>query len=96
MLSITRWGIILNKKKVAYVLALVSFYIVSIIIYTVMLGIEFSLLGFVCSLIFGVTCQYSKLWLGSFIISNCVTLLYLYPRTSPQVKQIILKKLNKE
>ena len=86
----------MNKKEVAYVLALVSFYIVSIIIYTVMLGIEFSLLGFVCSLIFGVTCQYSKLWLGSFIISNCVTLLYLYPRTSPQVKQIILKKLNKE
>ena len=86
----------MNKKEVAYVLALVSFYIVSIIIYTVMLGIEFSLLGLVCSLIFGVTCQYSKLWLGSFIISNCVTLLYLYPRTSPQVKQIILKKLNKE
>ena len=86
----------LNKKKVAYVLALVSFYIVSIIIYTVMLGIEFSLLGFVCSLIFGITCQYSKLWLGSFIISNCVTLLYLYPRASPLVKQIILKKLNKE
>ena len=86
----------MNKKKVAYVLALVSFYIASTIIYTVMLGIEFSLLGFVCSLIFGVTCQYSKLWLGSFIISNCVTLLYLYPRTSPQVKQIILKKLNKE
>ena len=96
MLSITRWGIILNKKKVAYVLALVSFYVVSIIIYTVMLGIEFSLVGFICTLIFGVTCQYSKLWLGSFIISNCVTLLYLYPRTSPQVKQIILKKLNKE
>ena len=86
----------MNKKKVAYVLALVSFYIASTIIYTVMLGIEFSLLGFVCSLIFGVTCQYSKLWLGSFIIGNCVTLLYLYPRTSPQVKQIILKKLNKE
>lgn len=96
MLSITRWGIILNKKKVAYVLALASFYIASTIIYTVMLGIEFSLLGFVCSLIFGVTCQYSKLWLGSFIISNCVTLLYLYPRTSGQVKQIILKNLNKE
>ena len=86
----------MNKKKVAYVLALVSFYIVSIIIYTVMLGIEFSLLGFVCSLIFGVTCQYSKLWFGSAISSTCVRLLYLYPRTSPQVKQIILKKLNKE
>lgn len=86
----------MNKKKVAYVLALVSFYIVFIIIYTVMLGIEFSLLGFVCSLIFGVTCQYSKLWFGSAIISTCVTLLYLYPRTSPQVKQIILKNLNKE
>ena len=86
----------MNKKKVAYVLALVSFYIVSIIIYTVMLGIEFSLLGFVCSLIFGVTCQYSKLWFGSAIISTCVTLLYLYPRTSSQVKQIILKNLNKE
>lgn len=86
----------MNKKKVAYVLALVSFYIVSIIIYTVMLGIEFSLLGFVCFLIFGVTCQYSKLWFGSAIISTCVALLYLYPRTSPQVKQIILKKLNKE
>lgn len=86
----------MNKKKVAYALALVSFYVVSIIIYTVMLGIEFSLVGFLCSLIFGVTCQYSKLWLGSFIISNCVMLLYLYPRTSPQVKQIILKKLNKE
>lgn len=86
----------MNKKKVAYVLALVSFYIAFTIIYTVMLGIEFSLLGFVCSLIFGVTCQYSKLWFGSFIIGNCVTLLYLYPRTSPQAKQIILKKLNKE
>ena len=86
----------MNKKKVAYVLALVSFYVVSIIIYTVMLGIEFSLVGFLCSLIFGVTCQYSKLWLAGFIIGNCVTLLYLYPRTSPQVKQIILKKLNKE
>lgn len=86
----------MNKKKVAYVLALVSFYVVSIIIYTVMLGIEFSLVGFLCSLIFGVTCQYSKLWLTGFIIGNCVTLLYLYPRTSPQVKQIILKKLNKE
>ena len=86
----------MDKKKVAYVLALVSFYVVSIIIYTVMLGIEFSLIGFLCSLIFGVTCQYSKLWFGSAIISTCVTLLYLYPRTSPQVKQIILKNLNKE
>lgn len=86
----------MDKKKVAYVLALVSFYVVSIIIYTVMLGIEFSLIGFLCSLIFGVTCQYSKLWLTGFIISTCVTLLYLYPRTSPQVKQIILKNLNKE
>lgn len=86
----------LDKKKVAYILALVSFYTASVIIYTILLGIEFSLVGFICTLIFGVTCQYSKLWFGSFIIGNCVTLLYLYPRTSPQAKQIILKKLNKE
>ena len=86
----------LDKKKVAYILALVSFYTASVIIYTILLGIEFSLVGFVCSLILGVTCQYSKLWLAGCIIGNCVTLLYLYPRTSPQVKQIILKKLNKE
>ena len=86
----------MDKKKVAYILALVSFYTASVIIYTILLGIEFSLVGFICTLVFGVTCQYSKLWFGSVIISTCVTLLYLYPRTSPQVKQIILKKLNKE
>ena len=86
----------LDKKKVAYILALVSFYTASVIIYTILLGIEFSLVGFICTLVFGVTCQYSKLWFGSAIISTCVTLLYLYPKTSPQVKQIILKKLNKE
>ena len=86
----------MNKKKVAYVLALVSFYIVSIIIYTVMLGIEFSLLGFVCSFIFKVTCYYSRLWFGSAVIALAIVLLYVYPVTKYEVKKQIIKYLNKE
>lgn len=86
----------MNKKKVTYVLSLVVIYSVLTMAYTVVLGIEFSLLGFVCSLIFGVACQYSKLWFASAIIGLLVTLLYIYPKTNQQAKKAIIDYLNEE
>ena len=86
----------MSKNKVTYLLCLLGIYTLITLIYIILLGIQFSLLGFVCSFIFKVTCYYSRLWFGSTVIALAVVLLYVYPVTKYEVKKQIIKYLNKE
>lgn len=86
----------MNKNKATYILCLLGVYTLITLIYAILLSVQFSLLGFACSFIFKITCYYSRLWFGSAVIALAVVLLYLYPVTKYEVKEQIIKYLNKE